>query len=106
LSAVFDLYGVDANTLEDARRSVEHALSIAFSRHESAYRGGEYFRASDTSAEHLILQRNHDAAEDGWMEPQHRDAPFLLYVERPSDAEALRAQLERVPSIRRLRRTP
>lgn len=103
MSDVFDLYGVDAPALEDARRTIERALSISLSRHESAYRGGEHFRSDEVETGQLVLQRNHDAVEDAWMEPDHQDAPFLLYVDRSSDPDAVRERLEREPSIRRLR---
>jgi hypothetical protein len=102
MSPIFDLYGLRHESIEAARESVERALEVELVPHESSYLG-DYFRGGDMDGEDLILQGNFDAREQDWVEPTHRDVPFLLYVNNPSASEATRARLEAEPKISRLR---
>lgn len=76
----YDLYGVHADDVRDARVKVESALGIRMVPHESSYRGGEYFRIGNVDNENFILQSNYDSGEDEWAEPMHTNYPVLLYV--------------------------
>jgi hypothetical protein len=46
-----------------------------------------------TTGEHLILQRNYDSIEGEWVEPDHPDAPFLLYVNNTKRATEIEGAL-------------
>lgn len=104
MSPAFDLYGLRHESIEAARTSVERALGTELVAHESSYRG-DYFRGDQSAGEDLILQPNYHAAERQWVEPAHRDVPYLLYVSNAASPEATRARLEAEPGVRRLRHT-
>jgi hypothetical protein len=104
VSTVYSVYAVEAESIGAARATVETALRIDLALHDSAYLG-EYFRATESDGEELELQANHHIAEDAWLEPEHLDAPYLLLITSPAGRESWRADLERHPRIRPLRRT-
>ena len=104
MSPVYDLYGVRSASFDAARASVERAIGVELIRHDSDYLG-EYFLAGAVDGEHFQLQRNYHVGEEEWLEPDHRDTPYLLYVNNAAAPERTRALLERQPSIRRLRHT-
>lgn len=76
----YDLYGIQADDIHEARARVESALGIRMAPHESSYRGGEYFRLGNVGNENFILQRNYDNGEAEWTEPTHTKYSILLYV--------------------------
>ncbi|HVL94766.1 MAG TPA: hypothetical protein VM266_02795 [Solirubrobacteraceae bacterium] len=102
MSAVFDLYGIRHETIEAAREAVERALGVTLVPHESSYLG-EYYRAGGAAGEELVLQPNFHEGEREFLEPEHRDSPFLLYVNHARTPEETRAKLEREPGVARLR---
>lgn|SRR5678815_366455 len=99
----YDLYGVFADDIEDARSLVEQVLGITLQPHESGYRGGLYFRLHDVGKEHFILQRNFDAHEEEWLEPEHTEMPFILYVNETSRSRELQDALGAQHHFRLLR---
>jgi hypothetical protein len=63
------------------------SLSVAFSLHESSFRGGEYLMAEAGGGEQVIVQRNRDDDEPA----EDVDAPTIVYVDgtpRPSEVLA------------------
>jgi hypothetical protein len=100
-----DLYGFEHESIDVARASVERALGIELVEHESSYLG-DYFRGGGDATEDMILQRNYHPAVRQWVEPAHRNVPYLLYVNNPASPETVRARLEAEPGVRRLRYTP
>lgn len=104
MSPVFDLYAVRYPSIEAARSSVEQALDLELVPRESSYLG-EYFGADGMDGEHLTLQSNFHVGEQDWIEPDHSDVPFLLYVNNALSPDTTRTRLERDPQIRRLRHT-
>lgn len=104
MSRLVDLYGFERESIDAARASVERALEIELVAHESSYLG-EYFRGGESAVEDLILQHNYHAALQQWVEPAHRDVPYLLYVTNPASPEVVRARLEAESGVRRLRHT-
>ncbi len=103
LKKTYDLYGVHADNIEEARSSVEKALGLKLHSHESSYRGGAYFRLHDVGKEHFILQQNYDSFEREWTEPEHSDSPFVLYVNESPRSEDIQRALRTKPNIRLLR---
>ena len=102
MTVTHDLYGIAAQTLDQARSTVERGLRISMSRHESSW-CGDYFRAGMSGGEHFILQPNYDAVEDEWAEPKYKAAQFLLYVNETQRAAALRSILGDLPHVTYLR---
>ena len=100
---VTHLYGVRAPSLQEARSAVERALKLDFALHESAY-SGEYYLGGTPAGEHYQLQPNYHEGEEAWLEPDHRDVPYLLYVNCPACPDKVKEMLERVPLIRQLAR--
>jgi hypothetical protein len=96
---VYDTYGVDCSSLEEARALVESALGVLLQAHESGYRGGDYYRRDDPKTENLVLQRNYYTHQDEWAEPSHKSAPFLLYVSGSKRSDELRNTLLSCSSV-------
>lgn len=95
------LFGIEGDSLNDARAQVEAALEIKMELHESGYRGGEYYRLHDVGREHFILQRNYDDLEGEWTDPSCKDCGILLYaneVERYDTVCAALAGIARLVS--------
>jgi hypothetical protein len=99
----YDLYGVDATTLEEAKGVVEQALGIRLVAHESGYAGGDYYRYGSSGAENFILQRNFDPRDQCPFESKFSDSPFILYVSETSRWIEIQAQLCGVPRVKLLR---
>jgi hypothetical protein len=102
MNPVVELYGLERDSIDSARASVERVLGIELVEHESSYLG-DYFRGGDSAGEDVILQPNYDAALQRWVEPAHRDMPYLLYITSP--ASPALARLEAEPGVSRLRHT-
>jgi hypothetical protein len=103
VTKVFDLYGVLANSIEDACSAVERAIGERLNAHESGYRGGDYYRLHDVGQEHFILQRNFDEFDGEWFEVDFQDMPFILYVNETGRSGDLREALTAQPCISLLR---
>ena len=98
LRKTFDLYGSPL-ALETALREAEAALGISFEPHESSYRGGDYYRSSES----FILQRNAEL-DDELAEPEFPNAATVLYVSQVADPDVIRKQLVATGSFNHLRR--
>ena len=76
--------------MDDAKSEVEQALGVAFTAHESGYRGGAYWKGStDHEGESVIVQANAELEEP--MEPV--DLPTIVYVEGTSRAPDIASRL-------------
>lgn len=100
---VYDLYGLLFSSLEEAGKTVERLLDITFRLHDSDYLGGDYLRFQDVGREHFTLQCNFHRLDQDWMEPDHQEFPFLLYVNETLRPEEIRNKLVQESSIRLLR---
>ena len=74
------LYGIRSTDLEQIKQQLEIALGVEFQRHESDYRGGDYFRCDDSSLGRLILQRNIDLIDGIPVVEGFSQWPILLYT--------------------------
>ena len=100
--ADYDLYGIDASTLNDAAKLIVALLPLPFRPHNSSYIG-EYFRAHGEGDETFKLRENIDP-DDG--EPAEADYPshkFLLYVDGSGRGSDLRQTFRAHHSITLLR---
>jgi hypothetical protein len=95
-SRVFDLYGVGAKDIEEARVIIEAALEATLEPHESAYCGGNYYLLPKYQGGRVTLQPNYIEFTKTWAEETYRDHHLLLYISYPRDPDALRRTLERV----------
>jgi hypothetical protein len=103
MSNRYDLYGIAARSLEEARTLVAEALGFSFILHESGYHCGAYYRAGALDGEHFILQKNRDEEDDEWAEPEHQGLPFLLYVNDTERGDHIEAELRKVEAIAHIR---
>lgn len=76
-----DLYGFRSNDLEEARASVEAALGVELSLHDSSYHGGDYYRKNTEANDEIVLQINDDG--EGWAEEDYKNYGVLLHVYSP-----------------------
>lgn len=89
----FDLFGIRAPSLEEARAGIEESLGITLTEHDSSYRAGTYYLHRSLH-ESMILQRNFDPLECEWFESQFTDYPVVLYVNGTDRSEQIRSKLE------------
>jgi hypothetical protein len=78
--SIYELYRVEATSLDEARSLIERLLGLSFEEHDSAYHGGRYYRSGDEAHEHFVLKENRDPFEDEPAEDSFPDARILLYV--------------------------
>jgi hypothetical protein len=91
--AHFDLYGVEAASLETARSTVEKALGLTFEAHDSSYHGGTYYAAGSRDTEHFILKLNIDLDDNEPAEAAFPKSAALLYVNDTDRSDAIREAL-------------
>ncbi|CAM5352388.1 hypothetical protein MAUB1S_06080 [Mycolicibacterium aubagnense] len=90
--AIYDLYGIEAESLDDAKMLLEGLLEISFEGRESLFHG-EYYAARGESAESFMLKENRDPFEDVPVEDDFPDSKFLLYVDETNRSNELRDAL-------------
>lgn len=78
--SIFDLYGVLASGLADAKSRVEEITGICLDACESSYHGGAYWRYDNPTIGGIILQPNWDETDLEWTEETFQEYPYLLYV--------------------------
>ena len=78
-----NLFGAPLLELDAARSAVERALGTPMELHESAYRGGDYFRLEKTGVK-LVLQTNFMEDDGEVAEAEYPDADVLLYLDGDS----------------------
>ncbi len=91
---IFDTYGINSDSLAEAKCMVENALNLSLESHESSYWGGEYFRAIAEKDEEFQLIANWDDSEKEWISPKFQEYPFILFVNRTQRSRALKQLLE------------
>jgi hypothetical protein len=89
----FDLYRVEAQSIEAARTTVEKALGLTFEARDSSYHGGTYYAAGSRETEHFILKLNLDLDDNEPAEVDFPKSPALLYVNDTNRSEAIREAL-------------
>jgi len=100
----YDLYGCVDSELETVRQTVEELLRIAMEKHESSYRGGDYYRHGADGSENFILQSNYNTFEGEWTKEQYKEYPFLLYVNETSRSGDIEKKLGSTSKVKLLQR--
>jgi hypothetical protein len=88
------LYGIRSTDLEQIKQQLEIALGVEFQRHESDYRGGDYFRCEESSLGRLILQRNIDLIDGVPAVEKLSQWPIVLHVVPTSKCKQHRKVLD------------
>ena len=97
-----DLYGLDHNDLEQARRDLEAVLGLSFEVRESSYHG-DYYGTWAPGKESFMLKRNIDLLDGEALEAEHPEMPLLLYVEYTDRADELQALFSaELPNLKHL----
>jgi hypothetical protein len=106
MAQVYDLYGAMNFSMNELRGEVEKVVGIKFDLHDSAYRGGEYFRAGALGGEEFVIQLNHFEfeGEPEIAEPQYSDYPVILQVAWTERGDDLRKKLRDIAGLEFLRR--
>ena len=89
----YDLYGIEAANLGDAKIILEKLLAFSFEERDSSYHGGTYYAFGDEAGEHFMLKENRDPFEDEPAEDNFPDSKLLLYVNETTRSEELRDAL-------------
>jgi hypothetical protein len=95
------VYGVAAQTLDDARQRVEEALGITLISREGLYHGGIYYTV-EANGIRVTLQPNVDLLDDDLAEPDLKSFPYVLYVDATNPRSATE-QLRGIASFLRTR---
>ncbi|WP_017454446.1 hypothetical protein [Herbaspirillum rubrisubalbicans] len=78
--AIYVLYGVMSENMEEVKESLEVALNLNFEARESAYQGGQYFVSGKRTTENFVLKRNLDPIDGEPVELKFPEYPILLYI--------------------------
>ena len=106
MSQTHDLYGSTTLSMAELRHAVENTLDIAFSLNDSAYKGGEYFRAGDLGGEEFVIQRNtfEFDNEEEVAEPDYVQYPVIFWIAWTERGDELREELTKITGLDFLRR--
>lgn len=99
----YDLYGIEAQNLVDAKSIVEPLLMQSFEERDSTYHGGIYYLMGFESAEHFLLKENKDPFEDEPAEDSFPGSKFLLYVNETTRSDELNRSLTKNDNVVLLR---
>lgn len=91
--AAYVLFGINVETIAQARVAVEKALSIQLFERDSAYHRGPYFALGEIGGENFEVKENLDPFEDAPVEAVFSDYRFLLYINNTSRSDTLSAAL-------------
>jgi hypothetical protein len=106
---VSDLYGTRNLSTSELRQKAEKILGVKFNLHDSAYRGGEYFRAGELGGgEEFVIQLNNFkfAGESETAEPDYPEYPVILQISWTERGDELRNELSGIVGLTFLRRQP
>jgi hypothetical protein len=106
---VSDLYGTSLLSMVELREKVERVLGVKFDPHDSAYMGGDYFRAGELGGgEEFVIQRNNFefAGEAETAEPDYPDYSVMLQVSWTDRGDEIRNRLSDIRGLLFLRRQP
>jgi hypothetical protein len=103
---VNDLYGSTRLSMAEIRDAATKMTGINFSLHDSAYRGGGYFRAEERAGEEIVIQINtfQFEGESEVAEPDFSEYPVILWVAWTSRGDELRRDLQAIDGLDFLRR--
>ncbi|MET9645558.1 hypothetical protein [Streptomyces syringium] len=101
MAEVFALYGAKFPSLHEAVGIMAAEMALKFHRHESLYRGGEYFRAQPRGFDEMTVEVNWEDSEGYLAEPDYADHSILVFVSNPSDSvKRALASIERISLLR------
>jgi hypothetical protein len=89
---IYDLYGVNTSSLDEANELVGKILRLSLEPHDSYFLGLYWYLECPDGAR-VTLQHNIDAMDDEVLMPEYQDWPFLLYINRHPDADELKETL-------------
>ncbi len=89
----YDLYGIKADSLDDAKAVLERLLAFSFKERESTYHVGTYYTFGDEAGEHFMLKRNLDPFDDVPAEENFPNSKLLLYVNETTRSDELQDAL-------------
>lgn len=91
----YDLYGIEAESLDDAKAILERLLVCSFEERESTYHAGTYYTFGDETGEHFMLKENRDPFENTPAEDSFPNSKLLLYVNETTRSKELQDVLAR-----------
>jgi hypothetical protein len=91
--AIYELYCINAETIQEAKLRVENSLSITFVEHESSYHRGPYFVSGKQGSENFEIKLNIDPFEDVPNEHEFPYEHILLYVNNTQQSEKINSAL-------------
>jgi hypothetical protein len=74
------LLGATASSIDEVRGAIEVSAGLSLAAHESAYRGGEYFRG-DLDGVSLVLQKNFIEDDGEPTEAEFPQVSLLIYLD-------------------------
>lgn len=106
MSQSYDLYGTMTMSISQLRDLIARALAITFAMHDSAFRGGTYFRAGDIGGEEFVIQRNSFEFDDEQevAEPEFARYPVIFWVAWTERGDELKQELAVIEGLDFLRR--
>ena len=87
------LFGFNIGDIQSVRRDLIEALAMDLAPHESAYRGGLYYRGKSPAGVEYILQSNEDILDGEPIESAFPEAQFLLHLSETADQQIFSEQL-------------
>lgn len=100
----YDLYGIGAASLDDAKIMLEKLLAFTFEERDSTCHGGTYYAFGDEAGEHFMLKENRDPFEDEPAEDNFPDSKLLLYVNETTRSVGIRNALAKGGDVIKLLR--
>jgi len=81
------IFGVKANSLEEARKILEGTLKMQAEARENDSRGGDYYSFDGLQDEEVLLVKNRDLYDDKPLYDDAAEWEFVVYAHSP-DAES------------------
>jgi hypothetical protein len=91
--AIYDLYRINAATVQEAKSILESVLSIDFEERDSIYHRGPYFSHGNIGSENFEIKVNIDPFEDVAHEDDFPINDILLYINNTDRSEKLKLAL-------------
>ena len=93
MAKIFDMYGLDCDDLDQARVTVEAALSVGFELRDSLYWGGAYYLARAPEYGKIAIRSNLNTFTGKLGEPESPGSRFLVAVSEPPDPDLVKERL-------------
>jgi hypothetical protein len=105
-SQSYDLYGSKRMSIAHLRDAISNALGITFTLHDSAFRGGTYFRVGDFGGEEFVIQQNifEFDNEEEIAEPEFAHYPVIFWIAWTERGDEFREKLTAAEGLDFLRR--